>query len=530
MKNLKPLKFEELSAKQKLGLVHTPLLGKYSPEGTLEYLLEQIKDHALGSVWIQWDPSIADDLKGYIKAIREAADYPIMIITDLESGIGDYKVGQHNSVGCTDSEAHAYAFGKATAVTAHALGYNMVCNPVMDLKFDGWQRGLGSDKKKIAKLAAAEARGLHDGGLLTIGKHYPSGANPGGIDSHMQEGLCLQTKEELLDTGLYAYRELIKEGLLDGVMPGHHKFREIDDTAPASMSKKVLSIIYDEGFDGIMMTDALCMMGIRAKYGRVECTGLAIEAGNTFALIYDDDAKFNQNALYECYEKGILSDEALDRAVRRVLALQEKIKKIEDPKYTTLTEEEDRLAKSINKDAIWAVVDEGVSLALPKDGKYYFALMVRNESLTGIQDGVQVDTFSNGWHYPTKITNKIKETFPNSHVEPFFQFPTQGQNGRILSRSLDYDQVIFITFSESLAYCGKEHLTRRVETLISAMQYTDRISTVIHYGNPTVLENIPHIPRIIFGGVSTAATLGCIDVLAGDYPANGKPTYKVDLK
>ena len=143
---------------------------------------------------------------------------------------------------------------------------------------------------------------------------------------------------------------------------------------------------------------------------------------------------------------------------------------------------------------------------------------------------MQVDTFSNGWHYPTKITNKIKETFPNSHVEPFFQFPTQGQNGRILSRSLDYDQVIFITFSESLAYCGKEHLTRRVETLISAMQYTDRISTVIHYGNPTVLENLPHIPRIIFGGVSTAATLGAVDVLAGDYPANGKPTYEVKLK
>ena len=27
------------------------------------------------------------------------------------------------------------------------------------------------------------------------------------------------------------------------------------------------------------MTDALCMMGIRAKYGRTECMGLALAAG-----------------------------------------------------------------------------------------------------------------------------------------------------------------------------------------------------------------------------------------------------------
>ena len=140
------------------------------------------------------------------------------------------------------------------------------------------------------------------------------------------------------------------------------------------------------------------------------------------------------------------------------------------------------------------------------------------------------DAFLSAADSSAKQATMVKELFPNSHVEPFFQFPTQGQSGRILSRSIDYDQVIFLTFSEFLAYTGKEHLTRRVETLISAMQYTDRISTVIHYGNPTVLENIPHIPRIIFGGVSTAATLGAIDVLAGDYPANGKPTYKVELK
>ena len=529
MKELKELKFEELTTKQKLGLIHTPLLCPYN-ENTLDYVVGLIKDHALGSVWIQWSEGDRERCERYLKAVKDAADYPIMIITDAESGIGNYKIGQHNALGCTGSEKHAYAFGKATAVTLKSLGYNMVCNPVVDLKFDGGQRSFGSDKYMLTKLAAAEARGLHDGGVLTIGKHYPSGFNAKGVDSHMREGICDQTEEELVDTGLYVYLELLKQGLLDGVMPGHHRFPNIDDSAPASMSKTMLNLFRKRGFDGIMMPDALCMMGIRARYNRVECTGLAIEAGNDFVLVYDDETEFNQNALYECYERGILSDEALDRAVKRVLALHHKILLNQNPKYTSLTEEEDRLARSINKDSIYAKLDEGYLTSIPREGKYYFALMVRNEHATGVEDGVLVDTFSNGWHFPTKITNRIKEKFPNSHVEIFYQFPTQGQCGRILSRSIDYDEVIFLTFSEFLAYTGKEHLTRRTLSLIDAMQYTGRISTVIHYGNPKVLEEMAHVPRIIFGGVSTESNLACIDVLAGEIEPKGTPTYELNLK
>lgn len=532
MKEIKELKFEELTTKQKLGLVHTPCFGKHCTDEDAEYILNLIRNHSLGAVWVQWNPddNDVDSIRKYVNMVKEAADYPIIIITDAELGLGEYKIGQHNPIGCAGTEEHAYAFGKATAATARDIGYNLVCNPLLDLTDEGSQRTYGCDKHLIAKLAAAEARGLHDGGLLTIGKHYPSAFNSNGVDSHMTEGLCYQTEEELLDRDLYAYLELMKEGLLDGVMPAHNRFINIDDSAPASLSKKVLNVLRKQGFDGVMMTDALCMMGIRAKFGRVESIGLAIEAGNDFALIYDAETEFNQNALYECYERGIISDEALDNAVKRILALQHKAFLMQNPKSPTLTEEEARLAKNVNIDSIYTKVDEGLLASLPRDGKYYFALMTRNEFAVGTDESVAVDTFSNGWHFPVKITNKIKEMFPNSYVQPFFQFPTQSQMVKLLEDSIDYDDIIFITFSEFLAYTGKEHLTRRVATLIEAMQYTDRISTLIHYGNPKVLEELPHIPRIIFGGVSTASTLACIDVLAGEIEAKGRPTYELNLK
>ena len=62
------------------------------------------------------------------------------------------------------------------------------------------------------------------------------------------------------------------------------------------------------------------------------------------------------------------------------------------------------------------------------------------------------------------------------------------------------------------------------------MRMTDHVSTVVHFGNPFVLEELSHIPRVLIGTTSTESTLAAIDVLAGKYPALGVMTYDVNLK
>ena len=118
-------------------------------------------------------------------------------------------------------------------------------------------------------------------------------------------------------------------------------------------------------------------------------------------------------------------------------------------------------------------------------------------------------------------TVKKSYAFPEKADISFFDY--------CIVEHLDYEETIFITFSECLAYTGPEHLTRRVETLISAMQATNRISSLIHYGNVKVLETLPHIPRVILGGVSEESTLACIETLAGENAAKGVMTYKLEL-
>ena len=109
-------------------------------------------------------------------------------------------------------------------------------------------------------------------------------------------------------------------------------------------------------------------------------------------------------------------------------------------------------------------------------------------------------------------------------------FPTPKEAQDVLNKSVGYEDVVFMTFAQPMAYTGPAHLTRRIISLITALQATKRISTVVHVGTPLVLEELPHVPRFILGPLSADAVNTCFDVLAGEYPANGTPTFEFTLQ
>ena len=99
---IKELKLEELSTEQKIGMVMCGHIyrrwDRVEFDENLEYAIDLIKEHKLGAIWV--DP-------GYHKfdeamaRIKEAADYPILIVTDAESGFGakeGMNIGFHNAI------------------------------------------------------------------------------------------------------------------------------------------------------------------------------------------------------------------------------------------------------------------------------------------------------------------------------------------------------------------------------------------------------------------------------------------------
>ena len=528
-KEIKELVFEELTIEQKIGLAMVAVCN--IPKRTdVDFIEGLIKKRALGAVWLNPTP----DTEPFLKRFKDAADYPLLIFTDAESGMKPHLVGKHNAVGMTDSDELAYMFGKVTALTARKLGYNVVCNPLLDMKAtnctcNGTARSLGSDKYKVTRLAAAEARGMHDGGVLTVGKHYPGCSRDyiGNTDSHMAETVSEATKEEMLEYNLYPYIELNKEELLDGVMLGHGRYVNIDEKYPASLSPEVIKLYRDAGFEGFAITDALSMMGIVAKFGKERGVGLSVANATDLALPWVSENEAAYNWIREYYDNGTITDEKLNASVKRVLAAQHKVA-VMQPKFDEVTDEDIATFNRINTDYVYAKVDEGLSTALDRNGKYYFVVLNETHA-TADADKPDVDTFRVAWYHPKKIVARLKELFPNSTVNVIPDFPHSGHNYRVLEDSVGIETV-FVTFFMGGAFYGEERFTPTLISLINAMQVTNRISTVLHFGNPFVLEDLSHISRVIIGMGSELGVDAGLSVLAGDAPAKGKLTYDVKLK
>ena len=144
------LKLENLTTEQKLGMLYC---ARPFNDESLEYTLKLIRNHALGSVQVR------PNRKEFIKKIREAADYPILIICDTETGFpgSEKQPISRMALSACDRPEFYEVFAKAVATEARAAGYNGTWNPVVDvLKCDGpckVHRHSSDDPMKVAKIS-----------------------------------------------------------------------------------------------------------------------------------------------------------------------------------------------------------------------------------------------------------------------------------------------------------------------------------------------------------------------------------------
>jgi len=145
---MKELNFNELTTRQKIGMTMVGCLTMYNENNSnfddeMEYLLGLIRERCLGAIWVDVRLTRREEV---MAAVKEAADYPILIITDAENGFGEYMIGKKNSIGVAGREDLAYTFGKVIGVEARKMGYNVNINFGNPANYVG--RGFVSCKKK----------------------------------------------------------------------------------------------------------------------------------------------------------------------------------------------------------------------------------------------------------------------------------------------------------------------------------------------------------------------------------------------
>lgn len=518
------LKLEDMTTEQKLGMLYCARPKKAED---MEYTLALIKKRALGSV--QLPPQRQD----YVKRVREAADYPIIIVCDTESGFPT-STKQHIpliSLAACGKPEYFEVFAKAVATDARKAGYNATWGPVVDiLDMNGpgrVHRRISDDPQKVCQAAEIIAGVYKRNGYMSCGKHYPGGVSL-PYDNHMAPTSSLSDMEDLQNKSLEPYRYLMERGLLPSIMTTHRKFEKIDPEFPGTLSPKIQSIIREMGFDGVTWSDSFAMLSILQQYGEENVLGMAIAAGVDVVLPnYRTPVAVSWGHLLKNYADGMFTEERLNQAAERVIKLMNTLAEIPET-VDVFTPEDQQLYDSIAQASVTAVCDPGCEAKLNTDTRKLFIVLTPNDFNAKEEELFEISDKT--WYHPAKVANKIREVFPDAGIAFLPEFPHKKDNERVLVESTKYDEVVFVSFCETGAYTGTDCLTRRAESVIDALILGDKLAAIVHFGNPFALEPILHAKRKIFGYRMPGAQDCAIEALAGYFVPQGKLPFRVNFR
>ena len=225
-----------------------------------------------------------------------------------------------------------YETGSTIGAYLSDLGFNMDAAPDTDVLTNPENqvvkyRSFGSDPELVARMAAAELKGLNDRGIIGMYKHFP-GHGGTTADSHEGYAYVDDTLEELKTGALIPFQDGIDSGIAV-IMASHISCPNVTgDNTPATLSEMMITDILrgEMGFDGMVITDALNMGAITAQYSSSEAAVAALNAGVDMLLMPEDFQSAYRGVL-SAVESGTISEERIDASVRRILEVKHSLEK-----------------------------------------------------------------------------------------------------------------------------------------------------------------------------------------------------------
>lgn len=317
--------YKTLSERERVAQLFIPMVDPRSGASSKATIAKWIKTEKMGGLLFS-KGSLADyaTMTNYAQSI---ASVPVLMTFDGEWGLSmriketprfPYNMG----LGAISNEKLLYEYGREMARECREIGIHVNFAPVFDVNSNpsnpviGY-RSFGEDPTRVSRLGVAYSRGLEDGGVLSVSKHFP-GHGDTSVDSHKALPTVSHDRTTLNMVDLLPFNQYVNAGL-SGVMVGHLSVPALDKSGtPASLSKAITTDLLrdDMGFEGLIFTDALAMKGANSSLNN--CVA-AIIAGADVLLGSNSPSK-DLDAVMAAIKSGKITSKMIETRCKKVLA------------------------------------------------------------------------------------------------------------------------------------------------------------------------------------------------------------------
>lgn len=245
-------------------------------------------------------------------ARRSPGQVPLLLSIDQEGGrvvrlpraLATSFTG-NMAIGATYENSGTRWASKSAAIIGaelKTLGFNVNFAPTMDVNSNLDNpvintRSFGEDPQVVGDLGVAAVRAYHAAGIATAVKHFP-GHGDTSVDSHTGLPLVERSREEADALDLAPFRQVFAEAPPALVMTAHIQYPALGSDmlkgrdgekmlAPATLSRTILTDLLREelGYDGVVVSDALDMVGISGYFDVEDAVIKSFDAGADIALM-----------------------------------------------------------------------------------------------------------------------------------------------------------------------------------------------------------------------------------------------------
>lgn len=308
----------KMTQEDKLGQLVMPLYIKPdATESDLRSIRADIRENHFGGIVLSKGTMQSHvRLVNYIQQVAQEEGLPPMLICiDGEWGLNmrlkdAIKYPKNLALGKINPDIRdemMYIYGREVARQCKLLGIHVNFAPVLDVNSNPknpviGNRSFSADPEVVSLAAVSYARGLEDGGVLAVGKHFP-GHGDTKTDSHKTLPLQRKTIAELNKTELPPFQSYIDAGL-GAIMTAHLDVQSLAEKKgmPATVSKRIITNVLRNTmhFNGLVFTDGLAMKGATIYKDVCIC---ALIAGND-VLLQPTPQKQQMESLRTALKKG----------------------------------------------------------------------------------------------------------------------------------------------------------------------------------------------------------------------------------